>query len=120
MMVRMAHAAARRWRWPLSSVCWVVVLALAAGACSSGDRASVAAAKCAKPVADKAGFPTSSSPRQDGIQVKELGHGRYRVSGRSEIGGQVAKSVSFTCEVTPDPNDRLRGFKITRLEVTSE
>lgn len=83
-----------------------------------GNRSAVAAAKCAVPVAEKAGFPDDALPRTDGVQVEDLKQGRYRVTGRSTIVGDVTQSVDFTCEVAPDDKDKLRGFKVTHLEVT--
>ncbi|WP_433319753.1 hypothetical protein [Micromonospora chersina] len=80
----------------------------------------MASAKCALPVAQKAGFPEGSSPRREGIEVEDLGKGSYRLTGRSVLVGQQTSSVGFVCEVAPDASDKLRGFKVTRLDVTPD
>lgn len=99
-----------------------MALCAAAGlaACSSDkeDRAAIAAAKCSLPVAEQAGFSKDSPHQNVGLAVKDLSGGRYRVTGRSSIVGEMTKAVDFVCEVEPDDSDRLRGFKVTRLEVT--
>lgn len=97
-----------------------LVVAMATGACSTEDRAAIASAKCAQPVAEKAGFPEGSPPRAQGIEVEELGKGSYRVTGRYVSADERANSVSFVCEVAPDASDKFRGFKVTRLEVTPD
>jgi hypothetical protein len=93
----------------------VLLVCTTAGSCSTHDRAAVAAAKCALPVAQEAGFPADSSPQQEAVEVKTLGQGGFRVTGRSARAGQA---VSVVCEVAPDSSDKLRGFKVTHLEVT--
>lgn len=93
-------------------------LSLAGCGEGSGNRSAVAAAKCALPVAVKAGFPDDSVPQTDGVEVKDLHHGRYRVTGRSTLVGDTTRAVDFVCEVAPDDTDKLRGFKVTHLEVT--
>ncbi|HEX2894293.1 MAG TPA: hypothetical protein VHO29_09870 [Marmoricola sp.] len=99
----------------------VLVLVAAAGlaACGSDkeDRTAVAAAKCSMPVSEKAGFPEDSSPQNEAVEVEDLTDGRYRVRGRSSVVGEVTKAVDFVCEVAPDTSDKLRGFKVTRLDV---
>lgn len=105
------------------SACAVVlVLGAASGLAACGadreDRAAVAAAKCSLPVAEKAGFPQDALPQKEAVDVETLTDGRYRVTGRSTILSEVTNAVGFLCEVAPDRSDKLRGFKVTRLEVT--
>jgi hypothetical protein len=94
--------------------------ALGLGACSSeaADRAAVASAKCSLPVAEKAGLPEDAHPRKDAVKVEDLGKGSYRVTGRMGVVGAEHGSVNFVCEVAPDDSNKLRGIKVTRLEVS--
>jgi hypothetical protein len=57
-------------------------------------------------------------PSTENVEVEALKEGRYRVTGRSAIVGETTRAVEFTCEVMPDDSDKLRGFKVTLLEVT--
>jgi hypothetical protein len=107
-----------------------VVACLVTGAllvgCQTEDRARLAAAKCGLPLAEAVlgEDPMGAMPQRTGVQVKDLGDGRYRVTGmvlvegsQSVTGGGRRSGAGFVCEVTPDPSDELRGFKVTRLEV---
>jgi hypothetical protein len=95
-----------------------VAVGLACCASNDEDRAAIAAAKCSLPVSEKAGFPENSLPQYEANDVEDLKEGRYRVTGRSTVVGEVTKAVEFVCEVAPDDSDKLRGFKVTRLDVT--
>ncbi len=102
----------------LSAVVVSAALAFGLASCGSGeDRAAVAAAKCSVPVSEKAGFPEDALPEYDAQQVEDLDEGRYRVTGTSTVVDGVSKTVEFVCEVAPDDSDKLRGFKVTRLDV---
>ncbi|MDO7869551.1 hypothetical protein [Nocardioides jiangxiensis] len=103
-----------------ATACAITLAALGAAACGADEpnRSRVAAAKCSLPVAEKAGFPQDSLPSTENVEVEALKDGRYRVTGRSVTVGEGTRAVDFTCEVAPDDTDKLRGFKITRLEVT--
>ena len=103
---------------PLMGALLCTALSLTACGDDSIDRSAVAAAKCALPVAQKAGFPDDTSPQTDGVEVEDLKKGRYRVTGRSIIVGDETRAVDFVCDVAPDDSDKLRGFKVTHLEVT--
>ena len=101
----------------LAATSMLLVVAIGSGACSTEDRSAVAAAKCALPVAQEAGFSDDSAPRQNALSVTDLGHGSYRVTGHASSGDDATSSVTFVCEVAPDTSDKLRGFKVTHLEV---
>lgn len=77
----------------------------------SADRAGVAAAKCSLPVAERIDKADPLQVQTSGAEVTSLGSGRYRVTGAADmIGGN---SYSFA----PDPSDKLRGFRVTSLQV---
>ncbi len=85
------------------------------------DRRDVAQAKCSVPVDKEVGLYSeqASSSRKDGVEVVALGDGRYRVTGTvtGDADG-MDESADFICEVAPDDSDKLRGFRVTNLEVT--
>lgn len=115
-MTRRASSTARA----LSAIAVLLGAAVGLASCTSKDedRAAIAAAKCSVPVSEKAGFPEDALPQYEAREVEDLKAGRYRVTGRSALVGEVTKAVDFVCEVDPDDSDKLRGFKVTRLEVT--
>lgn len=109
----------RRITWALAALGLGAAMALAA--CGS-DRAEIAAAKCSMPVEEEAGFgllrgelPTMS------VDVDDLGEGHFRVQGTvTKRGpGDQTRTADFVCEVSPDDSDKLRGFAVTRLEVSA-
>ena len=108
----------RQW-WLLRTLglCAAAFLLGETAGCSTDERGAVASAKCSLPAAEKAGFDGWFEKRD--ATVTDLGEGRYRVTG-VVVGppDEGARSADFVCEVAPDPSDRLRGFKVTHLEVT--
>ena len=95
--------------------------------CQTEDRARVAAAKCGLPVTEAvigaAEDPANAMPRNVDVEVTDLGEGGYRVTGmvlveRPHSAGPRARTwgASFVCEVAPDADDQLRGFRVTKLE----
>lgn len=98
------------------------------GGCSSQDRAAVAAAKCSLPVDQKAGFinqPVDAGDRYGGlpkkraVEVIDLGDGRYEVTGQTVLHTDKGlRGADFDCLVSPDRRDKLRGFAVTRLQVS--
>jgi hypothetical protein len=107
----------------------LVLLAIAGAAAGCGpnlDRAAIAAAKCSLPVDQRLGIPTSETAERSDVRVTDLGSGRYRVTGIVLAGRSGVPSAKrngaeygtpFLCEVAPDPSDKLRGLKVTHLEV---
>lgn len=104
----------------------LVVAGLASGCGPNLDRAAVAAAKCSLPVDQRLGIPADETAERSDLRVTDLGQGRYRVTGIVLAGRSGVPSVTrngaeygtaFLCEVAPDSSDKLRGFKVTHLEV---
>ena len=96
----------------------LIALLLVAG-CGNGtqDRAGLAAAKCSAPVAQRLD-PSDSIQVQvqaTDTQVTDLGNGRFQVTGTATVMGRGL--FSYTCDVVPDPSDKLRGFRVTELQV---
>jgi hypothetical protein len=86
---------------------------LLAGCGQNADRSAVAAAKCYLSVV-KAPHPRHNAAMQTSqVEVADLGHGRYRVTGVAEPQGKAPSS--YTCDVAPDSSDTLRGFRVGRL-----
>ena len=94
-------------------VAMALAVSLGAGGCAKVDREAVATAKCSLAVSQKAGFDQDLTPLQV-VTVTNLGGGRYRVEGSASAGD---KTVAYTCEVAPDASDKLRGLRVTRLDV---
>jgi hypothetical protein len=99
----------------------LLVLALAGCGEDEPDRATVAAAKCGLPVEQELGPTGEEYVDQEVKEVTDLGEGRYRVTGTAAHLGlpdHDSARYEYVCEVSPDASDRLRGFRVDRLEVT--
>jgi hypothetical protein len=82
----------------------------------AADRSQIAAAKCALPVIERLGYDAESPLYPSAIDVTALGKGSYRVYGRVADHSR-GRAYSYVCEVVPDSSDRLRGFRVSRLDV---
>lgn len=92
------------------------------------DRAAAAAAKCSLPVDQKAGFINQSVdggdryggfPEKRAVEVIDLGEGRYEVTGQTVVQADNGlRGADFDCLVSPERRDKLRGFAVTRLQVS--
>ena len=93
---------------------------MALAACGS-DRAEIAAAECSMPVEEEAGFGLLRGELPTIVVVDDLGEGHFRVQGTvTKRGpGDQTRTADFVCEVSPDDSDKLRGFAVTRLEVSA-
>ena len=97
----------------------LVLLAIAGAAAGCGpnlDRAAIAAAKCSLPVDQRLGIPTSETAERSDVRVTGIVlAGRSGVPSAKRNGAEYG--TPFLCEVAPDPSDKLRGLKVTHLEV---
>jgi hypothetical protein len=99
----------------------ILVVSLLLGTCLAAcgepetDAAAVAAAKCASAVHDELGLAESDTS----LDTSDVGvtgdDAERRVEGRWQVsdGG----SGRFTCVVVPDESDKLRGLRVTDLDV---
>lgn len=102
-----------------TSVAMVLFVSFAACSGAEPDRKSVAAAECQLPVSERLGLGDDQRIYSLGVVVDDLGAGRYRVKGTASFDGLdgTKKEVPYTCEVAPDDSDKLRGFRVTAIEL---
>jgi hypothetical protein len=81
----------------------------------SADR--VAAAKCVSGTHAALRVPDGVRLFEQAVGVSHLSGHRKRVTGQVVVDGD-GKVHGFTCVVSPDPSDKLRGLRIDSLEVT--
>jgi len=95
----------------------MLMAALALAGCGGVDdrRSAIAVAKCGLPLAKRLNTDDPGQVGTSDVRVKELGRGRYRVTGLVSVAGK--SEVPYVCEVVPDPSDKLRGFRVTLLQV---
>ena len=89
---------------------------MVAGHRGAADRSEIAAAKCSLPVIEKLGYDAETPIYPQAGDVTALGQGSYQVYG-SVADENSGRSYSYVCEVVPDSSDRLRGSRVSRLEV---
>jgi hypothetical protein len=77
----------------------------------------VAAAECVSGIYDALSVPDGVRLYDQAVRVAHLDRDRRRVTGQVVVdrGGKVH---GFTCIVSPDASDKLRGLKIDSLTVT--
>lgn len=86
------------------------------GSSASQDRAAeLADAKCMWPLAQGLGVPYTSQVQTSSVEVQALGHGHLQVTGKAQV--LDGTPLSYACDVVPDPSDKLRGFRVTRLRI---
>jgi len=103
----------------VTAVALLLLVSLSACSEAEPDRKSVAAAKCQLPVSERLGLVDDQRIYSLGVVVDDLGEGRFRVKGTAtfdELDG-TQKEVPYTCEVAPDGSDKLRGFRVTSIEL---